>query len=103
MTITLPPDLERSLGEEARKCGTTLEQFVVSELRERYARPTETRANGSSDPGAAGGGGETLLDFLEGYVGVVEGPADLSKDTGKQFTDIVVEKHERIPRKRSGQ
>jgi hypothetical protein len=59
-TITLPPDLERRLAEEASRHGTTPEGLAVAALRRLYP-PT----NGTAPA-------ESLLEYLAGHVGTVE-------------------------------
>lgn len=96
MTITLPPDLERSLEEEARKNGTTLEQFVVDDLRKRYARSEEIEKR-TSEPESGG----TLYDLLKDHIGTWDGPAEpLSEDTGRRFGEMLEEDHARISERR---
>ena len=86
-TITLPPDLEQVLTEEADKRGTTSELLALDSLRQLFA-PPQTKGNKDKD--------ETLFDFLSGYIGTVSGTTEaLSKDCGKHFTDGLVEKKRR--------
>lgn len=80
MTIQLPPDLERSLQDEARKRGTTLEECAVELLRNGLPKR----------PAVQEGEGETLYDFLAPFIGTWDGPAEpLSEDTGRKFGEIV--------------
>lgn len=82
MTITLPPDLEDRLAEEARQRGTTLELLAVDLLRRTFI-PTP--------PENPGGG--TLLEFLGDYVGSIDGPAEaLSHDPSQRFAEALEEK-----------
>ena len=39
MTITLSPEIEQTLTEQARKQGTTLESLVLEALQEKYNLP----------------------------------------------------------------
>ncbi len=39
LTLELPPEVERALAEEARRKGTTPEQLVLKDLRQRYCAP----------------------------------------------------------------
>lgn len=64
-SITLPPDLEDSLAEEARRLGTTPELLALDSLRRQFV-PKST----SNSPG------ESLFDFLSGYVGRVDGTSE---------------------------
>ena len=84
-TITLPPDLEGRLAEEARKCGTTPELLALESLRRLFAAaPAE---------GAPAGG--SLHDLLAGYIGAVSGSAEaLSEDGGRRFADALAAKQE---------
>lgn len=86
-TITLPPEVEEPLAEEARKKGTTPELLAVDCLREIFTSSPEV---GKSM------GGENLFDFLSGYVGTVNGTAEaLSENWGQRFAQGLVEKQQR--------
>jgi hypothetical protein len=80
MKITLTPDMERTLIEQARKLGITPEQLVVDSLKERLA-------SASAVPESQG----TLADFLHEHIGVLDsreyipGGARMSEDSGKKF------------------
>ena len=67
-TITLTPDIETPLTERARQQGTTPELLALDGLRRLFA-PGQV-------PPLEGPAGETLLDFLEGYVGTVDGASE---------------------------
>lgn len=83
MTITLPPELEGPLAEQARRQGTTPEQVAVESLRALFH---ETAAQ----PGHGEG---TLFDFLAGYVGTIDGSSEpLSENTGRRFTEGLLKK-----------
>ena len=92
MTITLTPDIENALAEEARKQGTTPELLALDCLRERFAPSPVT------GPSAAEQG--TLADFLADHLGVlasgelVSGGARLSEDTGKKFAAGLAQKRQ---------
>jgi hypothetical protein len=60
MVITLTPELERSLTEQARKRGTTPEILALDSLRERFIPPDEP----AGDEG-------TLAEFLGDHIGVL--------------------------------
>src|SRR5262245_61069644 len=85
MTITLTPDLEQALIEEARKRGTTPELLALDCLRARFLPPSQPR-----DPAAEQG---SLADFLADHIGVlsssehVPGGARLSEEPGKKFAE----------------
>jgi hypothetical protein len=88
-TITLPPEIEAPLAEEARKQGTTPELLALDKLRGLYAstqlEKTEELQNEEG----------TLFDLLQGYVGTVEGTTEaLSEHTGKRFAEGMVEKRQ---------
>jgi hypothetical protein len=75
-TITIPAELEAPLAEAAKQQGTTPELLAVESLRRMYA-PKST-----SD----GVNGQTLADFLKGYVATVAGSSEpWSEQTGKGF------------------
>jgi len=80
--ITLPPDVETPLLEEARKQGTSPETLAINALRKLFV--SEGLVEGS------------LYDFLSDYIGTVSGSSDaFSEKTGKHFTDLLVEKQQR--------
>jgi hypothetical protein len=91
VTISLTPDLERALADAAHRRGTTPELLAQEYIRERLL-PAEEAASGSESG--------TLADFLDGYIGVfdsselVPGGAQLSEDTGRQFTDLLLRRRE---------
>ena len=86
-TITLPPEIEEPLAEEARKQGTTPELLAVNCLRKLFT-PSPTIGK----PAEA----ETLFDFLSGYVGTVNGSTEaLSENCGQRFVQGLVEKQQR--------
>ncbi|MFO0964730.1 MAG: hypothetical protein U0793_03960 [Gemmataceae bacterium] len=76
-TITLPPDLEGRLADEAHRRGTTPELLALDGLRRLFA-PALT-ANGAPERA-------TLFDFLAGYIGTVEGEVEpYSEECGRRF------------------
>lgn len=86
-TITLPPEVEEPLAKEARKQGTTPELLAVDCLRKLFV-PSLT--------GEKPAEGETLFDFLAGYVGTVSGTTEaLSENCGQRFAQGLVEKQQR--------
>jgi len=85
--ITLPPEVEGPLTEEARRKGTTPELLAVDCLRKQFLSPTTT---------ATAVAGDSLFDFLAGFAGTVEGSAEpLSEDCGQRFAEGLVEKQKR--------
>lgn len=90
ITITLPPEVETLLAEEARRQGTTPEMLAVDCLRSRLSRRP------AAEPPIESG---SLFDFLSGYVGTVNGISEaLSERCSQRFIDGLVEKeHGRRP------
>lgn len=92
MIITLPPDIERVLVEQARKRGTTPELLALDSLRERFV-PSFLRKGTTEGEG-------TLADFLGTHIGVLHssehlpGGARMSEDTGKKFAAGMVKKRQ---------
>lgn len=90
MILTLTPDIERALVEQARRRGITPERLVLETLRRQFVH----QARAERPPGA----GETLADFLDGAIGVlhsdeqVPGGARMSEDTGDTFVAALIEK-----------
>ena len=92
MIITLPPDIEQVLVEQARKQGTTPELLALDSLRARFMpslSPEETtEAEG------------TLTDFLGTHIGILHssehlpGGARMSEDTGKKFAAGMIKKRQ---------
>jgi hypothetical protein len=92
MIITLTPDIEKAMAEQARKLGTTPEQLALDSLRERFILlPQAVPAEGQG----------TLADFLRGHIGVlhssehVPGGARMSEDSGKKFAAGLVEQRQK--------
>jgi len=48
LTLVLPPQVEKALAEDARRQGMTPEQFVSSDLLQRYAPAGEEDAEGDA-------------------------------------------------------
>ena len=86
-TITLTPDIERPLVEQARRQGTTPELLALDGLRRLFAS--------GQAPTVESPAGETLFDFLQGYVGTVSGTSEaLSENCGQRFAEGMVEKQQ---------
>ena len=80
ITISLPPDIEGPLIEEAQRRGTTPELLVLDSLRTLFV-PTPD----SDEPT---GEDATLSDFLAGYIGTVEGSREAFSDNcGPHFAE----------------
>ena len=83
-TITLPPEIEGPLREEARRRGTSPELLALDALRVRFAPPVTPSPDQRPEP--------TLADFLNGYVGIVEGSTEaLSERCGERFAEGLAE------------
>lgn len=75
-TITLPPDIEGALAEQARQRGTTPERLALDSLRMLFVSEATRASDG------------TLLDFLSGYIGTISGTTDaLSENGGEHFAE----------------
>ena len=92
MIITLTPDIEKALAEQARKLGTTPEQLALDSLRERFVLAADAvRAEGQG----------TLAEFLRGHMGVlhssehIPGGARMSEQTGKKFATGLLAEHQK--------
>lgn len=84
LTISLPPDIEESLIEEARRQGTSPERLALESLRKLFTPVPPT------------GEGATLFDFLDGYIGTVEGSTEaFSENCGQHFADDLEERQRR--------
>ena len=89
-TITLTPELEQAMTEQARLQGTTLEMLAIDKLNAYFlpALPTESAPEG-----------ETMADFLKEFIGcidsreVVPGGANMSEYTGRKFGELMAKKH----------
>jgi hypothetical protein len=92
MNITLTPELERALAEQADKRGTTPERLALDCLRERFVLLVTTEGT-TEEQG-------TLADFLANHIGVlsssehVPGGARMSENSGKRFAAGLVKKRQ---------
>ncbi len=88
-TITLTPELEHAIGEQARQVGTTLELLALDKLSDCFL-PTM--------PSPSASDGETMADFLADYIGCIDsgehvpGGANMSENTGRKFADLLLKK-----------
>jgi hypothetical protein len=88
ITISLPPDLEGPLTAAAQRRGTTPELLALDSLRKLFASPPVS----DEPPGDA----TTLLDFLDGYIGTIEGSTEaFSENCGQRFAEGIAEKQPR--------
>lgn len=99
MKITLTPEIERALVDEARRLGVTPEQLALDSLRERFA-PEDI---GNRDIGKESAGerqGRTLYDSLKenGLLGCLDssehipGGAQMAENSHEKFVEILLEK-----------
>lgn len=80
-TITLPPEIDQILKEAAREQGTTPEKLAIDSLRALFA-PSQAKSASPQN--------RNLLDFLDGFVGTVDGTTEaLSENCGERFTQII--------------
>ena len=83
MRISLTPEIEHALIEEARKLGTTPEMLALESLRERFLSSRSVERSGEEVG--------TLADFLGGHIGVlhsgeqIPGGARMSQGSGGKF------------------
>ncbi len=97
MNITLTQEIEQVLTEKAKKQGITAERLAIKTLRECFLpKKRDTRAKPTEHSHEA----VTLADRLADYIGsidsgdIVEGGAQMSENTGKQFEKILSEKRQ---------
>ncbi len=91
VTITLPPELERIVTEQARQQGTTPELLTLDKLHGIFqpipALPSSERAG-------------TMADFFADFIGsihsgdIVPGGANLSEDTGRKFKELMLKRYQ---------
>jgi hypothetical protein len=67
MEITLPPEIEQALKEQARQQGTSPEQLALDTLRRQFVSATPNGAESA----APMEGYANLAEFLAGYIGVI--------------------------------
>ena len=78
ITISLPSDIEDPLIAEAQRRGMTPELLALDSLRKLFMFPL----NLDEPPGDA----TTLFDFLDGYIGTIEGSIEaFSENCGQQL------------------
>ena len=88
ITISLPPDIEGPLITEAQKRGTTPQSLALDSLRKLFASPTA--------PDEPSDDATTLFDFLDGFIGTVEGATEaFSENCGQRFAEGMAEKQQR--------
>lgn len=62
-TITLSPELERAMTEQAQRQGTTLELLALDKLNALFLPVS---------PVEDAGEGETMADFLKDFIGCID-------------------------------
>jgi hypothetical protein len=88
-TITIPPEIEGPLAEEARLRGTTPELLALDCLRREFVPP---KANGPENSAA------NLAEYLRDFIGVIQsdervpGGAQMSTESSKKFSRILRER-----------
>ena len=93
MIITLTPDIESGLVEQARSLGITPEQLAIDSLRERFTPPVAQVQQPKPE--------ETLADFLSDHIGILHGndidPASvgLSDRSSDKYAALLVEEYRR--------
>ena len=91
ITITLPPELEQAMTEQAIRQGTTPEVLALDKLN-AFFLPAATVEETVE--------GETMADYLKEFIGcidsreVVPGGANMSEYTGRKFGEILKKKHQ---------
>jgi len=89
MTISLTPEVEKALEEEAHSLGVAPEDLAL-EILERSLAKREPLSSGAP---------RNLADYLEEYIGVIDsseyvpGGARMSEATGKKFAAGLLAKH----------
>ncbi len=92
MEITLTPEIEVALTEQAQRRGISPEQLALESLRQHFV------ATSQNTSGATYNG--TLADFLAGSIGVlhsgeyVSGGAKLSEAKSTAFTEGLLKKRQ---------
>jgi hypothetical protein len=92
VTITLSPELEKAVAEEAAQKGTTIELLTLDVLQGRFLKSSSTKQMHE---------GATLADALAAYIGAVDTKdkypegSTLSENIGRKFAQGMVEKRKR--------
>lgn len=91
MNIPLSADIEQALGEAAEQQGTTPEVLAADCIRARFLPASNAIPSDQN---------LTLADRLAEHIGVIDsgelvpGGANLSIDTGKKFTELLLKQRE---------
>jgi len=100
MIITLTPDIEQILSEQAQKQGLSPERLALKILKERFAVAFNKRLSPKIVESKRADK-KNLMSFLAGRIGVldsskyVKGGAQMSEKSAQKFTAILLEKHRR--------
>lgn len=92
MNITLTPEIERALEEQARAHGTNPEQLALEILSRQLVAPAELKPDSTFEG--------SLADFLGDLIGSlhssehVPGGAQMSESTGKSFAQGLLNKRQ---------
>lgn len=92
MNITLTPEIERVLEEQAREQGTNPEQLALDILHGQLVAPTESKPDSIVEG--------SLADFLGDSIGSIHssehipGGGQMSESTGKLFAQGLLKKRQ---------
>ena len=88
-TITLPPEIEETVAQQARRQGTTTELLALDVLRKTFPPAIEPPERKS---------GTSLFDLLSDYIGTIHsgehipGGAQMATDSGRKFAEGMARK-----------
>lgn len=93
MTIALTPEIETALAQQSQRRGLTLDELAQQLLRDGLQELEENDAATTEETPVEQSG--TLADRFAGRLGVISGKGLTSaRDTGKQFTEILLQKRQ---------
>jgi len=79
-TITLPPEIEAPLRQEAERQGMSPERLAIETLRAHFGQVAGAIKDQHSRL--------TLADYLHGFIGVIDGTTEaLSEHCGERFEE----------------
>jgi len=88
-TITLPPEIEDTVAQQAQRQGTTTELLALDVLRRNFP-PASGPPEGKT--------GVSLFDLLKDHIGVIHssehvpGGAQMATDSGRKFAEGMARK-----------
>jgi len=88
-TITLPPEIEETVAQQAHQQGTTTELLALDVLRRTFPPALEPLEEKS---------GTSLFDLLKNHIGVIHSSehvtdgAQMATDSGKKFAEGMARK-----------